>query len=183
MVQGFVRQSGGSVYFESELGSGATFRLLFRTIDEATEAANADFVWQPSSRTSGTRILVVEDESVILKSLQTMLYASEYFVRTASTGDQAWKLLCDDPNVNLVLSDVVMPGKLQGTDLAQNIKDAKLNIPVILMSGHAFTLRHEMNSQIASQFIHKPIRKGELIDAIEEAIDKPNSKARQLSIF
>ena len=101
---------------------------------------------------------------------------------TASSGDQAWKLLSQDTNVDVVLSDVVMPGKLQGADLARNIQRAKLHLPVILMSGYTFSSGQEQNMEVVSQLLYKPIRKNDLIDAIEEALSMSRLKMEYHSV-
>jgi len=166
MVQGFMKQSGGAVYLSSELGFGATFQLLFSVYDEPFEEPLSDIPTPENMKLSGARIMIVEDEVAILRSLKTMLSASGYQVRTASNGDQALNSLRKDPNVDLVLSDVVMPGKLQGTDLARKIQEMSNNLPVILMSGHIFTCEDDLNLPVG-QLLTKPIRKADLIKAIE----------------
>jgi len=92
---------------------------------------------------------------------------------TLINGDQALQSLCQDPNVDLVLSDVVMPGNVQGTELAQKIQDTMPQFPVILMSGHVFSLDQNLNLPVVSQLLNKPIRKIDLISAIETALKKP----------
>jgi len=173
MVQGFMKQSGGAVFLMSELGSGATFQLLFSVYDEPDEDTRSDVPTLTSVGSSGARIMIVEDEAAILNSLNTMLSASGYQIRTAINGDQALKSLRQDPKVDLVLSDVVMPGNLQGTELAQEIQDMMPSLPVILMSGHVFSHDHNLNLPVVSQLLNKPIRKIDLISAIETALKRP----------
>jgi len=164
------------VYVISELGAGATFGLLFRANEESVENLKTRISRPVNSKSSGATLLVVEDEKLILNSLKTMLTGAGYKVRTASSGDQAWKLLSQNTNVDVVLSDVVMPGKLQGADLARNIQRAKLQLPVILMSGYTFSSGQEQNMEAVSQLLYKPIRKNDLIDAIEEALSMSRLK-------
>lgn len=177
MVQGFMKQSGGAVYLRSELGSGATFQLLFSVYDEPFEDTSSDIPARESAGSSGARIMIVEDEAAILKSMKRMLIASGYEIRTAINGDQALNSLHHDPAIDLVLSDVVMPGNLQGTDLAKKIQDIMPNIPVILMSGHVFTHEHDLNLPVVSQLLNKPIRKVDLIKAIETGLKRPQLEA------
>ena len=176
MVQGFMVQSGGTVYVMSELGAGATFGLLFRANGESVGNLKTRIPRPVNSKSSGATLLVVEDEKLILNSLKTMLTGAGYKVRTASSGDQAWKFLSQNTNVDVVLSDVVMPGKIQGTDLARNIQRAKLPLTVILMSGYTFSSGQEQNLDVVSQLLAKPIRKNDLIDAIEEALSMSRLK-------
>jgi len=173
MVQGFMKQSGGAVNLMSELGSGATFQLLFRAYDEPVEDTRLDVPVVRNAESRGARIMIVEDEAAILKSMKRMLSASGYQIRTAINGDLALESLSQDPKVDLVLSDVVMPGNLQGTDLAREIQDTMPNIPVILMSGHVFTQDDDLNLPIVSQFLYKPFGKVDLIKAIEAGLKRP----------
>ena len=182
MVQGFMVQSGGTVYVMSELGAGATFGLLFRANGESVGNLKTRIPRPVNSKSSGATLLVVEDEKLILNSLKTMLTGAGYKVRTASSGDQAWKFLSQNTNVDVVLSDVVMPGKIQGTDLARNIQRAKLHLPVILMSGYTFSSGQEQNMEVVSQLLYKPIRKNDLIDAIEEALSMSRLKMEYHSV-
>jgi len=177
MVQGFMKQSGGAVYLKSELGSGATFQLLFSVYDEPFENIHSDSPTLENSGSSGARIMIVEDEAAILKSMKRMLSVSGYQIRTAINGDEALNSLHQDPNIDLVLSDVVMPGNLQGTDLAREIQDTMPDIPVILMSGHVFTHDHNLKLPVVSQLLNKPIRKVDLIKAIETGLKRPKLEA------
>jgi len=165
-----MKQSGGAVFLMSELGSGATFQLLFREYDEPFEDVRLSMPAVRSAESSGARIMIVEDEAAILKSVKRMLGATGYQIRTAINGDLAFDSLSQDPEIDLVLSDVVMPGNLQGTDLARKIQDTMPNIPVVLMSGHVFTHDNDLNLPIVSQFLNKPFGKAELIKAIETGL-------------
>jgi len=172
MVQGFMKQSGGAVHVVSEPGSGAMFQLLFRSHDKPVKDIASKAQTRKNREPSGACLMIVEDEAGILNSLKMMLTASGYKVRSATSGDQAWKSLLQDSNVDLVLSDVVMPGKLQGTDLAQKIQIFNPDLPVILMSGHAFTQTNSPDLHRVSQLLNKPIRKSDLIYAIETALNR-----------
>lgn len=170
MVHGFMKQSGGAVHVVSESDGGAIFQLLFRSHDEPAKNVTSKVQTRKYTEPSGARLMIVEDEPGILNSLKMMLTASGYRVRSATSGDQAWNSLRQDSSVDLVLSDVVMPGKLQGTDLARKIQTANPELPVILMSGHTFTPGHSLNLQKVSHLLNKPIRKADLIHAIETAL-------------
>lgn len=174
MVQGFMKQSGGAAFVTSTPGSGARFSLLFQvstSIDD--QGSIQEFKRLPNTRRapSGATLMVVDDEPEIVGSLKALLSTSGYTVRTASSGDAAWRSLSADANVDLVLSDVVMPGDLQGTDLACKIQQLKPNIPVILMSGHPLGKKENLRAPDIRYFLEKPVRKKTLINAIEDALD------------
>jgi len=99
-----------------------------------------------------------------------MLTAAGYEVLVAPSGDQAWKALCNDFEVEVVLSDVVMPGTLQGTDLARKIQKSMPGLPVILMSGYPLNVTEDLSPLDVGQVLKKPISRLDLIDAIERAM-------------
>jgi len=173
MVQGFMKQSGSRVTVTSELGKGAMFQLVFPVSERAllTKVATAEVIADRKPGFNGASVMIVEDEPGIASSLQIMLEYAGYKVRTAVNGDVAWQALLEEPGIDLVISDIVMSGKLQGTDLARKIHEA-LGLPVILMSGYAFTLKEGINQNAVGQFLEKPIRKAVLINAIETELEK-----------
>jgi len=170
MVEGFMKQTGGIVNLTSEPGSGARFSLFFPAHSAKDPAPEVRI--PQNIETSDVCLMIVEDEPAILNSLEKMMVAAGYQVRTAANGEQAWSVLRNNTDIDLVLSDVIMPGPLQGTDLAKKIQNQKHNVPVVLMSGHTFAHRHDLNLPVISQVLSKPIRKADLINAIETALKK-----------
>lgn len=174
MVQGFMKQSGGGVILESEPGKGTTFNLLFKAhSSRPTERIRSEEPASLVTRGNAT-LMVIDDEPAILDAVARMLRDAGYKVRTAVSGDLAWYSLKTDSSVDLVLSDVVMPGNLQGIDLARNIKESLPHIPVILTTGYPLSFEHEKDRPPVDRFLHKPIRKHELLKAIEITLYKSN---------
>jgi len=169
MVHGFMKQTGGAINLSSAPDSGTSFMLFFPA--GGVKRTTPEIVIKKNLATKDVCLLIVDDEAAILNSLEKMMIASGYQVRTATNGEEAWKTLRDNSDINIVISDVIMPGKLQGTDLARKIQGKKHSIPVILMSGHTFAHRHDLNLPIISQLLSKPIRKADLINAIETALN------------
>ncbi|MGH1416806.1 MAG: ATP-binding protein [Pelagimonas sp.] len=115
MVLGFMRQSGGTVRVYSEPGRGTTFKLYFRTSTTTEVLEKPRRFGQTKHIKSGHMVLVVEDEPELLILLVTTLSNAGYNVVSASSGDEAYEIFQRNPCFDLLLTDIVMPGKLQGT--------------------------------------------------------------------
>jgi signal transduction histidine kinase/ActR/RegA family two-component response regulator len=175
MVQGFMRQSRGAVEVKSGVGKGATFSLFFRAEPEiVAENTNPNTAVKHSKiQTPQTtaRILVVEDQTDLLDYLQAVLTRFGYRVQTATTGDAAWNLFNQDTHFDLILTDHIMPGHLQGADLARKIRAQDPDIPVIIMSGYAGIKPSDDPNQPTTKIdLFKPIKRVDLIAAIEKAL-------------
>lgn len=89
----------------------------------------------------GPRILLVEDEFLIRMTLLEALSDEGFDVMEASTGDDALPLLKADPSIRLLLTDMQLPGSLDGRDLARKAREAMPGLPVIYMSGRPDAMR------------------------------------------
>ena len=121
MVYGFIRQSNGHIEITSEVGRGTTVRMYFPRSDPATAAAPAPR--RQAMPRGSERILVVEDEKAVRAIVGEQLGSLGYDVKLAKDADQALELLKAD-RFELVLTDVVMPGRLNGRALAEEVKQA-----------------------------------------------------------
>jgi signal transduction histidine kinase len=133
-VYGFVRQTGGFVTADSELGSGTTFRLFL----QATEAS-AETRAQPERNAEeqrGTeRVLAVEDDPAVLSLTVDLLSGLGYEVTTAPDAEAALQLLRGDDPVDLLFTDVMMPG-VGGVQLAREARVLRPELKVLLTSGY-----------------------------------------------
>ncbi len=133
-VYGFVSQSEGHVRIDSAPGAGSTFRLLL----PATQAP-AQAVLGPTPvtelRGGGERLLVVEDDPQVLALTQDMLVGLGYQVETATNARDALEILERRPEIELLFSDVVMPGGLSGVDLARAARERRPDLRILLTSG------------------------------------------------
>ncbi|MFL5182387.1 MAG: response regulator [Microvirga sp.] len=137
MVYGFVRQSEGHIEIDSAPGAGTTIRILLPRATAAEQrSAAVRTLPVPPRRGAGETILVVEDDDKVRQVTVSTLRALGFEVREAEDGDQAVAMLRSDSAVDLIFSDVKMPGSLSGTDLARVVEDEWPRIKVLLTSGY-----------------------------------------------
>ena len=171
MVQGFVKQSNGEITFKSS-ESSTSFVMRFET-DAAKETTTtpADNITEIKGRHK-CKVLIVEDDKAVRDATRRLLKACGYEVHTAPSGDRAWQLITDGLEADVVLSDVVLPGTLQGTDLAMNLKQRIQSPPVVLVSGHTFDEVHGIEGSLKGNILMKPVSKTDLINALEAAMNQ-----------
>jgi len=134
MVFGFVKQSGGHIEIASTVGEGTRAQLYFpRSLRPLPNEAPP-----PGSPQRGGHetILVVEDDEAVRVSVVELLREEGYQVLTASNGDSAMQMLLDGVTVDLIFTDVVMPGLIKSSDLATWAKMQNPAVAVLFTSGH-----------------------------------------------
>ncbi|HLA78606.1 MAG TPA: GAF domain-containing protein [Vicinamibacteria bacterium] len=134
-VYGIVKQSGGYVLVESELGRGSSFRIYLPRVDEGTPAPEAWAAAVPAARGSET-VLVVEDEPALLDFVRELLRESGYTALPARTVGEAARLCESHPGpIDLLLTDLVMPD-MSGPELAARLAPVRPQMKVLFMSGY-----------------------------------------------
>jgi PAS domain S-box-containing protein len=134
-VYGFARQSGGSVDIESKPGQGATVALLL-PIDEGVPVAETTPAVDHVQAQAPSRVLLVEDDPQVAELVGVMLHDLGHSVVRAGGVDEALIRLAQDDGIQLVLSDVIMPGGKSGVDLAEKLAADRPGLPVVLCSGY-----------------------------------------------
>jgi CheY-like chemotaxis protein len=134
MVFGFVKQSGGHIDITSEVGMGTRVELYFpRTLRQAPDEALDPDVAQ---RGGHERILVVEDNDAVRVSVVELLRDEGYEILTANNADAAMQMLLEGTAVDMIFTDVVMPGLIKSSDLAAWAKVQEPAVAVLFTSGH-----------------------------------------------
>jgi len=177
MVYGFAKQSGGHVEISSEEGLGTEVRIYLPRSWERAEERGSDVEKQPPGG-RGETLLVVEDEPQVRGLVVRLLTELGYHVVEAADGDEARRLMADLDPLDLMLSDVVLPDGVMGTDLAKEARDLRPGLRVLLMSG--FTGEHLTEAgpaELGADLIAKPFRKIELAERLRALLDAPSSTA------
>ena len=123
----------------------------------------------------GQIILVVEDEVMIRILIADVLRDEGYHVIEAASGDEALSVLASDQHVDLIITDVRMPGEIDGVELTVRSKRAHPSRPVIIVSGH---LPPEA-ADAADAFLPKPFVPSQVLDMIDTLIGPPCQKSCQ----
>lgn len=134
-VYGFARQSGGSVDIESKPGQGATVALLLPVVEGDTVVYASPKVDHVQAQVP-SRVLLVEDDPQVAELIDAMLHDLGHSVVRAGGVDEALSHLDQDAGIQLVLSDVIMPGGRSGVDLAEQLAATRPGLPVVLCSGY-----------------------------------------------
>lgn len=176
MVAGFAKQSGGTLEIESKPGQGTRVHLCLPVAPAQSEATGLLPPARPALR-PGLRVLLVEDEALVRDSLSAQLEAAGCIVVRASTADQAAALAAEGLDVDVVLTDVIMPGSHSGAWLVEHLRKLK-PVPAVLMSGFVGdpALRDAI-SRLACPFLKKPFTNSELVAALTEAMESAVSAA------
>jgi CheY-like chemotaxis protein len=172
-VYGIVKQSGGNIWVESEVGKGTAFQIYLPRIEDATALERPDGL--PDGMTPGNEtILLAEDEEALRSVMRITLTRAGYTVLDARDGQHALALMNEHSGeVALVLTDVVMPG-LSGPDLVREIVGTHPGVKVLFMSGYADdAIVHQGVLDEGIEFINKPFTFIQLNRKVREVLDKP----------
>ncbi|QYK40106.1 MAG: PAS domain S-box protein [Paracoccaceae bacterium] len=171
MVYGFVKQSGGHVEIRTTPGAGCTVRLFLPAVLEPVRDA-ASSVGGSTEAPSSRRILVVEDDEFVREHVMQQLRSLGYVVVTAEDGNRAISYLQTGEAVDLLLTDVVMPGGINGRALAETARRLRPGIRVLFTSGYTEDALMQ-NDRLApgTLLLSKPYRRNDLARMVAVALD------------
>jgi PAS domain S-box-containing protein len=179
MVHGIVNQSGGSIWVYSEVGKGTTFKVYLPQVIEAPASASPH---QDSTESYGgsETILLVEDEDMVRELAHRVLLQNGYKILEAHQGEEAIQI-CEQYQapIHLLLTDVVMPGKINGPQLAEQLVLQYPEVKILYMSGYtdkAIINHGLLGSDIP--FLQKPFTPNALRRKVREVLGRktPESK-------
>jgi CheY-like chemotaxis protein len=170
-VYGIVKQSGGNIWVYSEQGLGATFKMYLPVdVTEAAAAGQAEparVQWSKGTET----VLLVEDAPMIRRLARQIMTRAGYTVIEAGDANQALDLFNNDPRIDVLLTDLIMPGP-SGVELADQLRTTRADIPVLFMSGYTDNaiVRNGLLSEPAA-FLQKPFTPEELLRKLRNVLD------------
>jgi two-component system cell cycle sensor histidine kinase/response regulator CckA len=164
-------RSGGSVGVYSELGKGTAFKIYFPRADGAELVVDAPA--PPARPNTGTEtVLVVEDQDGLRELAKRLLQRRGYTVLAAANAAEALRLFEENPFIDVLLTDVVMPGA-SGPELTRQLVERRPALRVVYMSGYteeAIVQRGVIQPGIA--FLNKPFTSDALAEKISEALER-----------
>ena len=137
MIYGFVRQSGGQVRIYSEVGQGSTLCLYLPRSVGPMETAETSEPARSADRGDGEVVLVIDDEPMVRMLLVTVLEEAGYRVIECSDGAGGLKVLGSDAKVDLLITDVGLPGGLNGRQVADAARATRADLKVLFITGYA----------------------------------------------
>ncbi|MBR0953818.1 hybrid sensor histidine kinase/response regulator [Bradyrhizobium canariense] len=170
MVYGFAKQSNGHVTIYSEPSLGTTVRIYLPSVMVKTQGAPLA-VEREAVQSGSETVLVVEDDPFVRSYAVMSLESLGYQVISAVDGKEALQKLAAAPHVDLLFTDIVMPGGVNGWELAGLARKAKPDLRVLLTSGYALeTLAANGHIRQGALILEKPYRKAELARLLREAL-------------
>jgi CheY-like chemotaxis protein len=172
MVFGFVKQSGGHIRVYSEPAEGASIKMYFprsmgkQQLDVTSRAGK--------QITGGTEtILAVEDDSAVREHVTAQLRGLGYHVLEASTGGEAMEIVKQSPEIDLLFTDVVMPGGMGGRELAETVRKLRPDLKVLYTSGYTEnSIDHHGRLDPGVKLLNKPYRREQLAAKVREVLEE-----------
>ncbi len=173
MVFGFANQSKGHISVDSEEGHGATFKLyLPKSVESTTDDSGSKSTERSLAAQPGETVLVVEDNREVRAIVTRMLALLGYDVLEATDGKEALRVLANAPRVDVLLTDVILPGEMRGRILSGAALKEKPDLKILFMSGYAddaITSHGQLDAGVG--FLPKPFTKRDLARSVRKVLD------------
>jgi PAS domain S-box-containing protein len=172
---GIVKQSGGHIAAYSEVGHGTTFKVYLPCVEVASTPADAEPV-QHRQDGAGEHILFVEDDSTVREYGRGVLVGLGYKVHSAANGLEALEIIRKYPQIDLLITDVIMPG-MGGRKLVEDVRQMAPNVPVLFTSGYTFDSLGETGELESScDFLSKPYDPDDLSQKVHGCLSGRRSR-------
>ncbi|WP_169338334.1 ATP-binding protein [Colwellia piezophila] len=178
MVYGFVKRSGGHIKIYSELGEGTTFNIFLPRADSVDKKDVNEVLALTELPRGKETILIVDDENELVDIATKILQSLGYKVLTVANAQQALNVIENNNSVELIFSDIIMPGGMDGYQLADRIHKIDPRYKMLLTSG--FTKKrdeqpindNEYLHKLVTNRLHKPYNRLELAIAVRRILDE-----------
>jgi CheY-like chemotaxis protein len=172
MVWGFVKQSGGAVRVYSEIDHGTTVSFYLPLIGEVLLPVAPD-IPRPVNAELGCTVLVVDDEPDLLEIALAYLAEMRFTAYEAKDGASALEILAQRPDIDLLFTDIVMPGGMNGVELVAKARILRPDLKIIYSSGFPAEALVERSMQLVDgPLLHKPYQRGEFAAIIHRVMER-----------
>jgi PAS domain S-box-containing protein len=180
MVHGFVQQSHGKLEIHSTPGAGTTVRMIFPVAEQDQAVPRPTGRGHAVAGSGKAKILLVEDNEDVRQLGQAMLEGHDYTIVAAASGEEALRLLDEHRDVDLLFSDVIMPGGMTGVQLAEQASRRRPDLAILLATGYMEQLPDAR--QPAFPVLPKPYKENELLSRIASALAGHREQAHPASV-
>jgi signal transduction histidine kinase/CheY-like chemotaxis protein len=175
MVYGFVKQSGGQIKVHTEEGQGTTFEIYLPRAGADT-ARSLEAPGDPQIKGGNETILIVEDDALVRTSVNTQIQGLGYQTLLAANAAEALAIADRPAQFDLLFTDVMMPGTMNGQQLAEEMAKRRSPLKVLFTSGYAENvIAHGGRLDDGILFLSKPYRKSDLARMLRRALDGPEA--------
>ena len=176
-IHGIVTQSGGQILVDSWPNKGTTFNIFLPATSQTLPKVNDHATQLPASQPTAT-ILLVEDDDSVRDVVHRTLTGSGYTVLEADNGDTALQLAREHPTpIHLLLTDIVVPGKINGYQLARQLLQDLTDIKIIYMSGYTEQKLMEVSNALPEKFLlRKPFSTHLLLEVVQRVLQESPGK-------
>jgi CheY-like chemotaxis protein len=171
MVHGFVQQSHGRLELNSKPGDGTKVTMIFPIADNANAGQHGAPSGDAEAGAVKPRVLVVEDNDDVRELAEQVLEMEGYAVRSAASGEQAMDLLRQGAAVDLLFTDVIMPGGMNGLDLVEQARALRPGLPVLVTTGYMDELPQGGRGG-GLPILAKPYRQEELLARVRKGLEE-----------
>ena len=168
MAYGFVRQTGGQIRIDSDEGKGTTISIYLPTYEGELEEEGGDSIGAENVNGAGRRVLVVDDEPTVRMLICDVLNSGGYEVLEAIDGPSALKIINSDVWIDLLITDVGLPGGMNGRQIADAARVVRPGLSVLFVTGYAEQLVVASNNlEQGMAVLTKPFS----IEALQERVE------------
>jgi signal transduction histidine kinase len=169
MVYGFARQSGGTAEIESRVGTGTTISLYFPCSEKTVAREPLPTVANPPMPRKAS-ILVVDDQDEVRQLLADSLEEFGHEIMTARAAEEAIEILEGNVHIEVLVTDITLPGQMTGLDLARKARELMPNLKILTISGYASEASLRASYLDRCAFLPKPFRPSDLNKAVAELL-------------